>query len=99
MKSQIGVVDLSSGAITSLGMDSLTLDIPSDLDPVSGVVSLNAAKLGRYVTNSGERREYSARPVLLSRRAPGEECLVASPGIDSDGERMHFRVAMVDLDE
>jgi hypothetical protein len=99
MKSLIGVVDLSSGAITSRQQDSLTLDIPSDLDPIAGVVSLNAAKLGNYVTNSGERREYSARPVLLSRRAPGEECLVASAEIDADGERTQYRVAMVDLDD
>jgi hypothetical protein len=98
MKSLIGVVDLSSGAITSRQQDSLTLDIPSDLDPSDGVVSLNAAKLGRYVTSSGERREYSALPVLLSRRVPGEECLVASTEIEADGERTQYRLAMVDPD-
>jgi hypothetical protein len=99
MKSLIGVVDLSSGAITGRPQDSLTLDIPSDLDPAGGVVSLNAAKLGHYVTSSGERREYSARPVLLSRRAPGEECLVAWTEIDAAGEPTQYRLAMVDLDD
>ena len=88
-----------SGAITSRRQDALTLDIPTDLDWINGVVSLNAAKLGRYLTSSGERREYSARPVVLSRRAPGEECLVASADIDTDGERTQYRLAMVDLDD
>ena len=97
MNSLIGVVDLASGAITSCRQDSLTLDIPSDLDPTAGVVSLDA-ELGRYVTRSGERREYSARPVLLSRRSPGEECLVASAELDHDGEPLQYRLAMVDVD-
>lgn len=100
MKKLIGVVDLSSGAISNRRKDSLTLDIPPDLDWVSGGVSLNADKLGRYVTISGESRVYSAHPMLLSGRAPGEECLVASTRIETAGESCtrRYRLAMVDVD-
>jgi hypothetical protein len=98
MNSLIGVVDLSSGAIASCRQDSLTLDIPFDLDPSAGVVSLEGKRLGHYVSRSGERREYSARPVLLSRRVPGEECLVASTELDGNGESTQYRLAMVDVE-
>ena len=101
MKRLIGVVDLSSGAISNRRQDSLTLDIPADLDWITGGVSLNADKVGRYVTISGENRVYSAHPKALSGRAPGEECLVASTRVDIGGESCtrRYRIAMVDVDD
>jgi hypothetical protein len=100
MTKLIGIVDLSSGAISDRSEDSLTLDIPADLDRITGVVSLDADEVGCYTTVSGENRVYSARPTVLSRRSPGEECLVASTRIDT-GEANYprsYRIAMVDVD-
>ena len=99
MQKLIGVVDLSNGIVTSRYADSLTLDIPPDLDRVTGGVSLNADQIGRYSTVSGENRSYRAHPRVLSGRARGEECLVAATEIDSRGDtcKRRYRISMVDL--
>jgi hypothetical protein len=101
MKKLIGVVDLASGTITNRRQDALTLDIPSDLDRSSGGVSVSADRVGRYVTAAGQNRVYFANPRLLSGRAPGEECLIAAAGIETNGETCtrRYRIAMVDLEE
>jgi hypothetical protein len=101
MKKLIGVVDLADGTITERGQDSLTLDIPSDLDPATGSVAVNADQIGKYLTAAGENRVYRARPSFLSGRAPGEECLVAAGSGEASGEAgsRQFRVAMVDVDD
>jgi len=93
----IGVVDLATGTVTDCQEDSLTLDIPVDLDWITGGVSLNADQVGRYVTVSGEKRSYLARPRILSGRARGEECLVAD--VENGGEigTRRYRIAMVDV--
>ena len=101
MKKLIGVVNLANGAITNRRQDCLTLDIPADLDRTSGSVSVNADNLGRYLTPTGESRVYFASPRVLSRRAPGEECLVAATRIETIDETCtrRYRVAMVDVDD
>jgi len=101
MKKLIGVVDLADGTITERGQDSLTLDIPSDLDPATGSVAVYADQMGKYRTTGGEHRVYRAHPRVLSGRAPGEECLVAAGSIEASGETgsRQYRVAMVDVDD
>lgn len=98
MKKMIGVLDLASGTVATRRRDSLTLDIPSDLDWVTGGVSLDADSLGRYVSRGGESRVYFASPMHLSRRAHGEECLVAAADIDKSGATYtrRYRVSMID---
>jgi hypothetical protein len=100
MTKLIAVVDLASGTITNRRQDALTLDIPSDLDRGSGSVSVNADKLGRYLTAAGESRVYFANPRLLSGRAAGEECLVAAADIETSGKTCtrRYRISMVEED-
>jgi hypothetical protein len=100
MEKLIGVVDLADGTITDRRQDCLTFDIPSDLDPTAGSVAVNADQLGTYLTAAGESRVYLAHPILLSGRAPGEECLVAAASFEAAGETSprQFRIAMVDVD-
>jgi len=101
MKKLIGVVDLADGTITERGQDSLTLDIPSDLDPKTASVAVYADEIGKYQTAAGENRVYRAHPRVLSGRAPGEECLVAAASVETSGDAggRQFRVAMVDVDD
>jgi hypothetical protein len=98
MKKLIGVLDLASGTVAHRRWDSLTLDIPSDLDSVTGGVSLDADSLGRYVATGGESRVYFASPTHLSRRAHGEECLVAAAEIDRSGATCtrRYRISMIE---
>ncbi len=99
MKKLIGVVDLASGTVANRRRDSLTLDIPSDFDWVTGGVTLDADSLGRYVATGGGSRVYFATPKRLSRRARGEECLVAALDIDTSGVTCtrRYRVSMIEV--
>jgi len=101
MEKLIGVVDLSSGTVTDRPVDSLTLDIPPDLDSAAGSVSLSVDNVARYVTASGQKRSYLAHPTALSRRARGEECLVAAVDVDKGPETStrSYQIAMVDVDD
>lgn len=85
MQKLITVLDLTSGKQSQRDEDTLTLDIPQDIDRGAGGVFVNSDKLGRYRTMNGETRVYSTSPRLLSHRAPGEECLVATAEVDSTG--------------
>jgi len=85
MSDLIAVVDLTSGKQLEREQETLTLDIPPDFDRETGGVFVNADKLGRYRTTSGETRVYSTAPKHLSHRAAGEECLVATQEVDSSG--------------
>ena len=77
MKKLIEIVDLSSGAITNRKADTLTLDVPDDLDWMTGGVSVDADRIVRYFAAGAARRLYIGRPSRLSGRVVGEECLVA----------------------
>jgi hypothetical protein len=79
----IPVVDLVSGEVTDRETETLTLDIPADLEPSAAGLVVDADRLGRYPTVWCGTRIYSAKPVYLSRRAAGEECLVAGLEVDS----------------
>jgi hypothetical protein len=81
----ISVVDLTSGTLSDREEDTLTLDLPLDFDRSTGGVFVNADKLGRYRSAEGETHVYATAPSFLSRRSPGEECLVASHQINSSG--------------
>jgi hypothetical protein len=98
MDKVIGIVDLSSGAVTDCQVDCLTLDVPPDIDQTAGSVSLSADNVARYVTASGLKRSYLAHPTALARRARGEECLVAADTGIATSSRS-YRIAMVDLDD
>jgi hypothetical protein len=81
----IDIVDLTSGACAARRRDSLTLDIPRDLDWATGGVSVDADLLGHYTAAGGARRVYSAHPVKLRARAHAEECLIADDEIEPGG--------------
>jgi hypothetical protein len=98
MDKLIGVVDLSSGAVTDCRVDCLTLDVPPDIDRSTGSVSLSADNVARYVTASGLKRSYLAHPSALSGRARGEECLVAADTGVTTSTRS-YRISMVDVDD
>jgi len=82
----IEIVDLSTGIIERRRGNTPTLDIPQDLDPATGGVSVDASSLAYYFGAGGRRLVYSALPILLSMRSPGTECLVADDPVDHDGE-------------
>src|SRR5439155_202485 len=73
----IEIVDLSTGIIERRKGDTPTLDIPQDLDPATGGVSVDASSLVYYFAAGGRRLVFAAMPILLSSRPPGTECLVA----------------------
>ena len=50
----IAVVDLSTGCIQERRRNTLTLDIPHDLDWKTGGVSVDANSLGHYFTCGGQ---------------------------------------------
>ena len=60
MKRLIAIVDLRNGRIHERPSDTLTLDVPADLDRPDGVVSLDEQSHGHYIANDGKSREYSA---------------------------------------
>jgi hypothetical protein len=84
MKKLIEIVDLSSGAITNRNGDTLTLDVPVDLDWMTGGVSVDAERVVRYFAAGATRRLYVGRPSRLSGRIVGEECLVEGEGAKSE---------------
>jgi hypothetical protein len=84
MKKLIEIVDLSSGAITNRNGDTLTLDVPVDLDWMTGGVSVDAERVVRYFAAGATRRLYVGRPSRLSGRIVGEECLVDGEGAKSE---------------
>ena len=73
----IAVVDPTSGEVLHRSSDTLTLDVPTDLDRATGVVSLDPQSHGHYIAKDGKQRAYSTFTRPLSWRAHGEECLVA----------------------
>jgi hypothetical protein len=73
----IAVVDLDSGKITDCRRDTLTLDIPADLDRKACVASGDAGTGAHYLSVSGTTLVNPAHPRPLSWRVRGEEGLVA----------------------
>jgi hypothetical protein len=84
VKTLIKIVDLTSGAITNRRADTPTLDVPADLDRMTGGVSIDADRIVRYFAAGAARRLYIGRPRQLSGRLVGEECLVAVEGFESE---------------
>src|SRR3954465_11642523 len=78
MDKLIGIVDLSSGAVTDCRVDCLTLDVPPDIDQTAGGVSLGAGNVRGYVPAAGPQPRVLAHPTARAGRARGEECLVAA---------------------
>lgn len=85
MEKLIPVVDLTSGALLEREKDTLTLDVPRDLDGATPDVFVEADRLAHYHTAAGTDRVYVAKPRRLSHRSAGEECLVAAQDVDSSG--------------
>jgi hypothetical protein len=98
VKKLIGVVDLATGAIANRSAETLTLDIPADLDRETGSVSVDADRIVRYFAAGGARRLYVGRPSRLSARVLGEEFLVANEAIASEGSTClrQYSLAIVD---
>ena len=99
MKKFIGIVDLSTGTIVDRTADTLTLDIPADLDRVTGGVSVDPQRIVRYFAAGGAGRLYVGRPSRLSRRVMGEECLVADEPVPDDGASCLRRYTLSVVDE
>ncbi len=95
MKRLIAIVDLRNGRIHERPSDTLTLDVPADLDRPDGVVSLDEQSHGHYIANDGKSREYSAFVRPLSWRTRGEECLVADRAPRAASPRL-YRLAAVE---
>ena len=83
MDKLIEIVDLVSGAITRRNSDTLTLDVPGDLDWQTGGVSIDADRIVRYFAAGAARRLFIGKPRRLSGRPVGEECLVATERLES----------------
>jgi len=81
----IEIVDLTTGIIERRRGNTPTLDVPQDLDPATGGVSVDASTLGYYFAPGGRRLVYAAIPTLLSIRPPGAECLVADEPVNHNG--------------
>jgi len=94
MKKLIEIVDLSNGAITNRKPDTLTLDVPADLDWMTGGVSVDADRIVRYFAAGAARRLYIGRPRRLAGRVVGEECLVAVECAESENARSLLRYAL-----
>jgi hypothetical protein len=77
MERLIEIVDLRDGRILQRPGDTPTLDVPIDFVRPDGVVSLDSESRGHYIASDGKTREYPASLRPLSRRARGEECLIA----------------------
>ena len=80
------VVDPSTGCIQERRGNTLTLDIPHDLDWKPGGVAVDANSLGHYFTCGGQRLVYATMPTLLSGRELGANCLVADDLTGRAGE-------------
>jgi hypothetical protein len=81
-KKLIEIVDLISGVITNRNANTLTLDVPADLDWQTGGVSIDANRIVRYSAVGAARRLYVGNPRLLSGRSVGEKCLVAGEPLE-----------------
>ena len=93
----IAVVDLDSGKITDCTSDTLTLDVPADLDRHARVVPGDAGSGAHYLSVSGTRLVNPAHPRPLSWRIPGEDCLVARTR-GKNKEIASYRLCTVDPD-
>jgi len=82
----IAIVDLSTGRTQERRRNTLTLDIPHDLDWATGGVSVDANSVGHYFAAGGQRLVYATKPTLLSGRGLGAKCLVAEDLIGHTGE-------------
>ena len=85
MDRPIAVVDLTSGELLEREQETLTVDVPADLDPGTTALLVDANRLARYRTAAGATRVYLARPRMLWQRGTGEECLVASQEVEFNG--------------
>jgi len=94
MKKLIEIVDLISGLITNRKADTLTLDVPVDLDWQTGGVSIDADRIVRYFAAGAARRLYVGRPRQLSGRIVGEECLVAVEQLESQSAACLWRYSL-----
>ncbi len=77
MSRMIEVVDLVSGEVFHHPSDTLTVDVPADLDRTTGVLSLDPQSHCHYIARDGKQRECPTVTRPLSWRVRGEECLVA----------------------
>lgn len=81
----IEMIDLTSGRSTSRGPEALTLDVPPDLDPAMGAVSVDADGLAYYTSARGTPQVAAARLTPLVSRESGKECLVGDEEIEAGG--------------
>jgi hypothetical protein len=85
MRPPIPVVDLSSGIVEEISPDTVTLDVPADLDERASQASLDDIGRLHYAGTDGMERTCGAEPKQLSQRRLGETCLVRTA--EGEGDR------------
>ena len=92
MTQLIPVVNLTSGIITDVSPETLTLDVPVDLDERAAGVSLDRSGLIHYPRADGMPQTRGAISKRLAERQSGEACLVCSPesGVDGEGRQVYL---------
>jgi hypothetical protein len=94
LRSNIPVVDLSSGRVTDRAWNTLTLDVPADFDRNACVASVDAQSRAHYLSTAGTTLLHTAHQRPLSWRVRGEECLVArARGKDNE---VGYRLCAID---
>jgi len=76
MKRMIPIVDLATGAITDRLSNTLTFDVPEDIDRSTVAAAVDARSRVQYRSVNGKSVVSPAFPRPLSWRVHGEECFV-----------------------
>ena len=76
MKRMIPIVDLATGAITDRLSNTLTFDVPEDIDRSTVAAEVDARSRVQYRSVNGKSMVSPAFPRPLSWRVHGEECFV-----------------------
>ena len=76
MKRMIPIVDLATGAITDRLSNTLTFDVPEDIDRSTVAAEVDGRSRVQYRSVNGKSVVSPAFPRPLSWRVHGEECFV-----------------------
>ncbi len=93
----IPVVDLDTGIIIDASAETLTFDVPVDLEGRARHAFLDRVGLLHYSGTDGVGHVCAARSTSLSERLPEETCFVSGSEQDRDGDGwLLFRLCMLE---